>query len=96
MTNQKEQEGVQPVVQDNLAASSRIRRQLETESLGHSLTPHLGKDGSNFHQWSRSLNCLIKNIFDMEQYFSSERHDDNCSNNRQLQTFIEKSIDQDL
>ncbi|MBW0463877.1 hypothetical protein O181_003592 [Austropuccinia psidii MF-1] len=87
---------MQPVVQDDLAASSRIKQQLETESLGHSLTPHLGKDGSNCHQWSRSLNRLIKNIFDIEQYFSCEGGNDNCSRNRQIQNFIEKSIDQDL
>ncbi|MBW0506959.1 hypothetical protein O181_046674 [Austropuccinia psidii MF-1] len=93
MANSKDREIMQPVIQEDLAASSRIKQQLETESLGHSLTPHLCKDGSHFHQWSRSLNCLIKNIFDIEQYFSSHGRNDNRSCNRQIRTFIEKSID---
>ncbi|MBW0578623.1 hypothetical protein O181_118338 [Austropuccinia psidii MF-1] len=96
MADSKDRGSLQPVVQDDLATSSRIKRQLETESLGQSLTPHLGKDGSSFHQWSRSLNRLIENIFDDEQYFSSQGRDDNRGRNRQIRTFIEKSIDQDL
>ncbi|MBW0531057.1 hypothetical protein O181_070772, partial [Austropuccinia psidii MF-1] len=96
MADQKDKGILQPVNQDDLAASSRIRRQLETESLGHSLTPHLDKDGPNFHQWSRILNHLVENIFDIESYFSSEEHDGSWGRNRQIQTFIEKSIDQAL
>ncbi|MBW0537912.1 hypothetical protein O181_077627 [Austropuccinia psidii MF-1] len=96
MEDQKDKGILKPVNQDDLAASSCIRCQLETESLGHSLTPHLDKDESNFHQWSRSLNCLVENIFDIESYFSSEEHDGNQGRNRQIPTFIEKSIDQAL
>ncbi|MBW0567591.1 hypothetical protein O181_107306, partial [Austropuccinia psidii MF-1] len=46
--------------------------------------------------WSRSLNRLVENIFDVESYFSSEEHNSNRGRNRQIRTFIEKSIDQDL
>ncbi|MBW0534724.1 hypothetical protein O181_074439 [Austropuccinia psidii MF-1] len=91
MTDQKEK-GTSNVDPDDIATSSCIRRQLETESLGLSLTPHLDKDGSNFHQWSRSLCRLVENIFDYESYFSLLEKDNNCSCNRQIQTFIEKSI----
>ncbi|MBW0461349.1 hypothetical protein O181_001064 [Austropuccinia psidii MF-1] len=77
---------------DDMATSSRIQRQLETKSLGLSLTPHLNGDGSNFHQWSRSLCRLVENIFEIKSYFSSIERDSNHACNRKIWTFIEKSI----
>ncbi|MBW0576628.1 hypothetical protein O181_116343 [Austropuccinia psidii MF-1] len=95
MTNQKEK-GTSTVDPDYIATSSRIRRQLETESLNLSLTPHLDKDGSNFHQWLRSLCRLVENIFNYESYFSLLERDNNRGCNWQIQMFIEKSIHPDL
>ncbi|MBW0510338.1 hypothetical protein O181_050053 [Austropuccinia psidii MF-1] len=33
---------------------TRIRKRLETKTLGQSIAPHLAKDGNNFRQWSNS------------------------------------------
>ncbi|MBW0484574.1 hypothetical protein O181_024289 [Austropuccinia psidii MF-1] len=77
-------------------ASAQVRKQIEIENLGQSITPHLAKDSINFAQWSRALKDLVEDVFDEPSYFSDTREDTDRLRNCVICTFIFKSVHEEL
>ncbi|MBW0482804.1 hypothetical protein O181_022519 [Austropuccinia psidii MF-1] len=73
-----------------------VRKCIELQNLGRSITPHLARDGSNFNLWYHSLSNLIDNLYDVDMYFGKASNDSDKSRDRAIQIFIHKSIHQEL
>ncbi|MBW0464883.1 hypothetical protein O181_004598 [Austropuccinia psidii MF-1] len=76
--------------------NARVQKHIELENLGCSITPHLARDGSNFNLWYHSLSNLIKELYDLDTYFSDASKDTNKSRDFTIQIFIRKYIHQEL
>ncbi|MBW0484913.1 hypothetical protein O181_024628 [Austropuccinia psidii MF-1] len=73
-----------------------VRKRIELENLGHGITPHLARDGSNFNLWYNSLSNLIEDLYGLDAYFSDPGEDADKSRDCTIQIFISKSIHQEL
>ncbi|MBW0581938.1 hypothetical protein O181_121653 [Austropuccinia psidii MF-1] len=79
---------------DNINAC--VQKHIELESLGHSITPHLSRDGSNFNLWYNSLLNLTEDLYKLDTYFSDPSEDADKSRDSTVHIFIFKSIHQEL
>ncbi|MBW0534308.1 hypothetical protein O181_074023 [Austropuccinia psidii MF-1] len=73
-----------------------VQKHIELKNLGRGITPHLYRDGLNFNLWYNSLSNLIKDLYELDTYFSDPGEDADKSRDCTIQILISKSIHQEL